>query len=73
MAASVAALEGHRYCSSKWNSSLRPINASKRRYFSTAISSDDRLYAGGNTKEDNRNQAGESLQRVLYLNCWTQS
>ncbi|XWS12742.1 hypothetical protein CRYUN_Cryun37aG0116600 [Craigia yunnanensis] len=74
MAASVVAVEGHRDCSTKWNSSLRPINASKGRYFSTVSSSDeDRLYGRGKTNEVNRNQTEESLQRVMYLNCWTQS
>ncbi|KAK6283690.1 hypothetical protein POUND7_002642 [Theobroma cacao] len=65
MAASVAAVEGHRDCSSIWNSGLRPINASKRRYASTASSSDDRLRARGKPKEDNGNQSEESLQRVI--------
>ncbi|XVF25916.1 hypothetical protein REPUB_Repub13aG0255300 [Reevesia pubescens] len=73
MAASVAAVEGHIDCSSKWNSSLRPINATKRMYFSAASSSQERLYSSGKTEKDDRNQTEESLQRVMYLNCWTQS
>ncbi|KAB2029593.1 hypothetical protein ERO13_D05G169000v2 [Gossypium hirsutum] len=73
MAASVAAVEGHRDCSSKWSSSLRPINASKGNHFPTAASSDDRQYIKAKSNENNRNQSEESLQRVMYLNCWTQS
>ncbi|XVE87927.1 hypothetical protein DITRI_Ditri19aG0027800 [Diplodiscus trichospermus] len=74
MAASVAAVEGHRDCSSKWNSStLKPMNASKRRYFSNGSSSDDIPHGRGNAKEGDRNQTEESIQRVMYLNCWTQS
>lgn len=70
-----AAVEGHRKCSSKWNSSFGPTNANKGRHFSTRSSSDDddRLNGRCKTKEDNRNQTEESLQRVMYLNCWTQS
>ncbi|GMI82388.1 Wound-induced polypeptide 1 [Hibiscus trionum] len=73
MAASVAAVEGHIDCGSKWSSGLQPIHAGKGRCSSTAGSSDDTIYVQGKTKENNRNQSEESLQRVMYLNCWTQS
>ncbi|TYJ34568.1 hypothetical protein E1A91_A05G177800v1 [Gossypium mustelinum] len=73
MAASVAAVEGRRDCSSKWSSSLQPINASKGNHFPTAASSDDRQYIKTKSNENNKNQSEESLQRVMYLNCWTQS
>ncbi|KAK8580715.1 hypothetical protein V6N13_143777 [Hibiscus sabdariffa] len=74
MAASVAAVEGHIDCGSKWSSGLQPINAGKGRCFSSVGSSDDdRIYVKDKTKENNRNQSEESLQKVMYLNCWTQS
>ncbi|KAL4278963.1 hypothetical protein GQ457_03G037260 [Hibiscus cannabinus] len=76
MAASVAAVEGHLDCGSKWSSGLQPINAGKgkgRCFSSVGSSDDDRIYAKGKTKESNRNQSEESLQKVMYLNCWTQS
>ncbi|GLT83053.1 hypothetical protein SLE2022_013660 [Rubroshorea leprosula] len=71
-AASVVAGEGHGDYGSKLNSSRRPLNVGNQRSFSTV---DERFCggSGGGESEENRRQAEESLQRVMYLNCWTQS
>ena len=79
IAASVAVVQGHTD-QGKWKSGRRSIQLDRRR-FSGGESAALRPLAGaigtglfglvGNC-EDRIRQADESLQKVMYLNCWGQ-
>lgn len=73
MAVRAAAVEGSTGQSPPWNSGLRPLDAGKRRHFSFTNLPDDGhdIQAGG--RDNRRQQAEESLKKVMYLNCWAQS
>jgi hypothetical protein len=75
MATTVAVIEGSTSHSSRWNFSghLQPINAGNRRHFSSVNSPDDGFHAQAGDEENRRKEAEESLQKVMYLNCWAQN
>nr|DAD26534.1 TPA_asm: hypothetical protein HUJ06_028002 [Nelumbo nucifera] len=71
MAASVAMVQGHTDQGFKWNSGLGPQKSANK-----GLSSTGKLrwtFARGDSGDDRRQQADESLQKVMYLNCWSQS
>ncbi|PON81922.1 Wound-responsive family protein [Trema orientale] len=83
IAASVAVVQGHTD-QAKWKSGLRSLQLNRRRFSSSSggESAGLRPLAGaaaglvltgliGNC-EDRIRQADESIQRVMYLNCWGQ-
>ncbi|GMY37211.1 hypothetical protein FCV25MIE_32453 [Fagus crenata] len=73
MAASVAVIEGSIGHGSQMNSDLRPLNEGKWTHFSSINSPDDGLHVQASNEDNRRKQAEESLQKVMYLNCWAQS
>ena len=83
IAASVAVAQGHTD-QGKWKSGLRSFQLNRRRLFSSSGRelAGIRLLAGAaglglfglvENCEDRLRQADESIQRVMYLNCWGQS
>lgn len=73
VAASVAVIEGSTGHSSQMNSGFQPLDAVKQRHFSSINLPNDGLHVQGSNEENRRKEAEESLQRVMYLNCWAQS
>ncbi|KAF5742231.1 hypothetical protein HS088_TW09G00275 [Tripterygium wilfordii] len=61
----VRAIEGSSDNASIWKSRIQPLNAKKQ---SSNNAADGIVYG-----EDKRKQAEESIQKVMYFNCWTQS
>ncbi|BFG26265.1 hypothetical protein Pyn_04869 [Prunus yedoensis var. nudiflora] len=80
MAASVAVVQGPADQGPKWTSGLKSFQLTRRRCLGGAgDASDLRPLSGAvgsgfsQVCEERRNQADESIQKVMYLNCWGQS
>lgn len=73
MAASVAVVEaGHADHFSKWNSEA--LSQSKRRLQNDGTPAQGLVCSTGNGKGGKKLvEAEDSLHKVMYLNCWTQS